>query len=99
MNDLIRRKDVLNATKMVYIECIYVDEEGYEETEMDNRDVVFKSDILALPVVDAVEIEAIRAWLYKIAMNNTNNYLCDACEEIISRLEGLRVFARERKAG
>lgn len=56
MNDLIHREDVLNVSKIVYIECIYVDEDGYEETEMDNRDVVFKSDILALPAVDAVPV-------------------------------------------
>lgn len=47
--------------------------------------------------VDAVEIDALRAWLYEIAMNNTNNYLSYACEEIISQLDGLRVFAMERK--
>lgn len=47
--------------------------------------------------VDAVEVDALEAWLYEIAMNNMGNYLGDACEEIISRLEGLRVFARERK--
>lgn len=49
--------------------------------------------------VDAVEVETLKAWLYEMAMNNTDNYLCDACEEIISRLDGLRVFAKERKEG
>ena len=49
------------------------------------------------PTVDAVEVDVLKAWLYEIAMNNTDNYLGDACEEIISRLDGLRVFARERK--
>ena len=48
--------------------------------------------------VDAVEVETLEAWLYEIAMNNTMNFLCDACEEIISRLDGLRVFAKERRA-
>ena len=47
--------------------------------------------------VDAVEVEVLKAWLYEIAMNNADNYLGDACEEIISRLDGLRVFARERR--
>ncbi len=51
------------------------------------------------PAVDAVEVEALKAWLYGIAMNNTENYLCNACEEIISRLDGLRLFARERRDG
>ena len=49
------------------------------------------------PVADVVEVETLRAWLYEIAMNNTKNYLCDACKEIISRLDGLRAFARGRK--
>lgn len=47
--------------------------------------------------VDAVEVETLKAWLYEMAMNNTDNYLGDACEVIISRLEGLRVFAKERR--
>lgn len=55
--------------------------------------------ILDAPTVDAVEVDALKAWLYEIAMNNVDNYLCEACEEIISRLDGLRVFARERKEG
>ena len=53
--------------------------------------------ILYAPAVDAVEIETLQAWLYEIAINNSNNPLSYACEEIISRLDGLRVFARERK--
>lgn len=48
------------------------------------------------PTVDAVEVDALKAWLYEIAMNNVDNFLCEACEEIISRLDGLRVFAREK---
>jgi hypothetical protein len=44
----------------------------------------------------AVDKKTLEAWLYEIATNNTNNYLCNACEEIIRRLDGLLVFARER---
>ena len=47
---------------------------------------------------DVVEVKTLEAWLYEIAMNNTNTYLCDACEEIISRLDGLRVFAKELRS-
>lgn len=54
-------------------------------------------DVLDAPAVDAVEVETLKAWLYGMAMYNTSNYLGDACEEIISRLDGLRVFARERR--
>ena len=48
---------------------------------------------------DFVEVEVLKSWLYSIA---TNNVGCDikmnpseACEDIISRLDGLRVFAKE----
>ena len=47
--------------------------------------------------VDAVEVETLESWLYEIAINNTDNYLGDACEDIIGRLDGLRAFARERR--
>lgn len=52
-------------------------------------------ELLEGDTVDAVEIDTIRAWLYEMAMNNTDNYLCNACEEIISRLDGLREFAKD----
>ena len=55
-------------------------------------------DLRHLPTIDAVEVKTLEAWLYEIATNNTNTYLCDACEEIISRLDGLRVFAKERRS-
>lgn len=50
---------------------------------------------------DVVEVETIKAWLYEMAINNVG---CDgdfskACEEIISRLDGLRNFAKERSEG
>ena len=70
--------------------CLWDDALGWTEC-------VDIDDIEAAPAVDAVEVEILKAWLYEIAMNNTSNYLSDACEEIISRLDGLRVFARERK--
>ena len=46
--------------------------------------------------VDAVEVDAIQAWLYEIAMNNTGD-VSRVCEALISRLDGLRVFAKERR--
>ena len=54
------------------------------------------------PTVDAVEVDAIKSWLYQIAMNNVGVPVRDfstACEEIISRLDGLRTFATERREG
>lgn len=54
--------------------------------------------ILALyPTVDAIPVSDIEAWLYEIAMNNTDNTLSDACEEIIRRLDGLKQFSKERR--
>lgn len=53
------------------------------------------------PIADVVEVETIKAWLYELAINNVG---CDgdfskACEEIISRIDGLRNFAKERSGG
>ncbi len=54
------------------------------------------TEIEDAPTVDAVEVDAIQAWLYEIAMNNTGD-VSRVCEELISRLDGLRVFAEERR--
>ena len=49
---------------------------------------------------DVVEIETIKSWLYEIAINNVGCVLdgdfSNACEEIISRLDGLRNFSKDR---
>lgn len=50
-----------------------------------------------LPTVDAVKVDTLQAWLIEIAMNNTGNYLGDACEVIMGRLNGLRQFAKDRE--
>lgn len=50
----------------------------------------------AAPEADAIPVKVLEAWLYEIAMNNTDNTLGGACEEIIRRLDGLRTFAKER---
>lgn len=56
--------------------------------------------IQKLPTADVVEVETIKSWLYSIAINNVNNNgdFSDACEEIISRLDGLRRFTKERSS-
>lgn len=52
------------------------------------------------PAADVVEIEVIKEWLYEMASNNVGCVLdgdfADYCEKIISRLDGLRIFASER---
>ena len=64
-----------------------------------NAQAVFDA-IKNAPTADVVEIETIKAWLYEMAINNVGCVLkgdfSNACEEIISRLDGLRSFAKER---
>lgn len=56
--------------------------------------------IRSAPACDVVEVDVIKEWLCKIAINNVGCVIdgdfSNACEEIISRLDGLRAFARER---
>lgn len=55
------------------------------------------------PAADVVEVETVKKWLYRMALNNVGCFLDGdfsvACEEIISRLDGLRRFAKEMKGG
>lgn len=46
---------------------------------------------------DFVEIELLKDWLWEIALNNVGGDFSIACQDIISRLDGLRNFAKERK--
>lgn len=52
---------------------------------------------------DMVSISTVKKWLYSIAINNVGCVLdgdfSDACEEIISRLYGLKQFAEDMKGG
>jgi hypothetical protein len=49
---------------------------------------------------DFVEVETIKSWLYEIAMNNVgvafDGDFSKACEDIISRLDGLKWYAIEK---
>lgn len=74
-------------------------ENGENEYVYDTNSVLDSID--AQPTADVVEVETIKAWLYEMAINNVG---CDgdfskACEEIISRIDGLRNFAKERSEG
>lgn len=57
-----------------------------------------EDEILDLPTADVVEVGVFQDWLNEIAFNNVgvDGTLVNACIEIISRLDGLRIFARER---
>ena len=56
VGDYISRKAALNASKIVYIEYIEVDGDGYEDGNADEIPVVFKRDIEAIPAADVVEV-------------------------------------------
>ena len=90
MNDLVSRKEILLSLPL-----FEKDQNGYP---LNGGISYSRAMIEAAPGMDAVFVETIEAWLYQIAMNNTDNYLCSACEEIISRLDGLRTFAKEKEA-
>lgn len=93
-------KRLIDANAIDYPEYFYTRErhpdefiEGFHQGKIDAI-----NDIKALaPTVDAVEIDVLEDWLYEIANNNFGNALCKSCCEIVNRLDGLRVFARERK--
>ena len=55
MTDYIRREDALNASKIVYIEYLEIDDDQYIEGEADYFPVVFKKDIEKIPAADVVE--------------------------------------------
>lgn len=55
MTDYIKREDALNASKIVYIEYIAVDDEGYEDGDADDIPCVFKADIEKIPAADVRE--------------------------------------------
>ena len=39
----------------------------------------------------------LESWLYEIAFNNVNNNLGNACEELISRLDGFERFVSDKR--
>ena len=74
-------------------------DEAIDALGVEDRDIYCKHFLEERPTVDAVEVAVLKTWLYEIAMNNSDNYLGDACEVLIGRLDGLREFARERREG
>lgn len=56
MADYIERDAALNASKIVYIEYIEIDGNGYEDGNADEIPVVFKRDIEAIPAADVVPV-------------------------------------------
>lgn len=100
MADLIDRAALLAAGDVTKMTVAFEDWNRLDwktQQHILNFSRAFKRLVEYASAVDAVEVETLKAWLYEMAMNNTDNYLGDACEEIISRLDGLKVFARERR--
>lgn len=99
MSDLIRRDDALRSLEEWYARTCK------PETLQGLADILAGysayKDIAKIPAVDAVEVSTIRDWLYEIAGNNISTekerQFSDFCEELISRLDGLRNFAREKE--
>lgn len=64
--------------------------------------VTLESIINAMPTADVVEFDVIKKWLHDLAFNNVgvkfDGDFSNACEEIISRLDGLRDFAKEGRS-
>ena len=56
MTEYIEREAALNASKIVYIEYIEIDGNGYEDGNADEIPVVFKRDIEAIPAADVAPV-------------------------------------------
>lgn len=64
MADYIRRDDALGASRIVYIEYLETDDDGYVEGDIDTIPVVFKKDIEAIPAADVVEVVRCKDCIY-----------------------------------
>ena len=88
MAECITKKEALRVISDVFFET---DPDGKEQL------AVLKCSRLVreLPAADVVPIEALKKWLWKVALNNFDNYLGDAREELVSRLDGLRRYVKD----
>lgn len=96
MADYIDREKLL---KQITEPMNWTDSEAELQEQADYQ--AFKNMVENAPVEDVVDIETLKKWLYKIAFNNVGCKLegdfSDACEEIISRLDGLKRFVKETR--
>lgn len=88
MDEYIRKENALRVISDVLFET---DPDGKEQL------VALKCSRLVreLPAADVVPIETLKKWLWEVALNNSDNYLGDACEELVSRLDGLRRYVKD----
>ena len=78
-------------------DCIH-SEICLEQYSQLNPDTMFNECKKFKNKADFVEVEVLRDWLWKIVLNNVGEDLSIACQDIISRFDGLRSFAKERSA-
>lgn len=78
MDDLIRRRDALNCSNIVYIEYLETDDGGYLEGDADCIPVVKKQDIESISVVDAVEVRHGR-WMFEEYPDGYYSSYCSLC--------------------
>lgn len=57
MSEYIKKEDILDASKIVYVEYLEIDDEGYIEGDADYFPVVFKKDIEKLSTIDIDTVE------------------------------------------
>lgn len=90
---------LIDADKLIEKAYWHGDTPSFEELYPEGHDAVDVEDIDDAPTVDAIPVKVVKSWLYSIAMNNVDNSLGDACEEIILRLNGLVRYNADWKDG
>ena len=87
MAEYIEREAAINASKIVYIEYIEVDGEGYEDGNADEIPVVFKRDIEAIPAADVVPVRHGR-WI-NICGDRESPRQCSECLQDFDYIDGI----------
>ena len=82
MDEYIKREAALSASKIVYIECIEIDGDGYEEGNADEIPVVFKRDIEAIPAADVAPLVHGK---WEITDAYPHNVHCSVCHKLFAQ--------------
>ena len=72
-----------------------------EAWEANQSGVLIPADVEVIPLTPpgCFTREELEAWLWKIALNNTDNNAGEICKEIIDRLDGFERFCKDRREG
>lgn len=68
---------------------------GVEAEISTAAEAALEDAIDGVPAADVVPMDDLKKWLWKVALNNSDNYLGDACAELVSRLDGLRRYVQD----